>query len=67
MELDQRVKLARLIVALDEDDRDAVVSAYVDMGVRTKRMGEENHTRGTREGEREVGNQWQNAPIIYAW
>lgn len=40
MELEERVKLARLIVALDEDDKDGVVAAYIDMGVRTKRMGE---------------------------
>lgn len=40
MELEQRVKLARLILALAEDDRDAVVAAYTAMGVRTKNMGE---------------------------
>lgn len=40
MDLEKRVKLARLIVALEEDDRDKVVTAYTDMGVRTKRMGE---------------------------
>lgn len=40
MELDQRVKLAKLMVALDEDDKEAVVAAYIDMGIRTKRMGE---------------------------
>lgn len=40
MALEQRVKLARLIVALDEDDKEAVVAAYIDMGIRTKRMGE---------------------------
>lgn len=39
MGLEHRVKLARLMVALAEDDRDAVVAAYTDMGVRTKRMG----------------------------
>ncbi|CAM9173352.1 unnamed protein product [Pylaiella littoralis] len=41
MGLEQRVKLARLIVALDEDDREAVVAAYIDMGVRTKHMDPE--------------------------
>lgn len=40
MELEQRVKLARLILALAEDDREAVVAAYTAMGVRTKNMGE---------------------------
>lgn len=40
MELEQRVKLARLIVALEDDDRDKVVSAYKDMGVVTQNMGE---------------------------
>lgn len=40
MELEQRVKLARLIVALADDDREQVVSAYTAMGIRTKRMGE---------------------------
>lgn len=40
MELEQRVKLARLMVALDEDNKEAVVAAYIDMGIRTKRMGE---------------------------
>lgn len=40
MGLEERVKLARLIVALAEDDRPAVVKAYTDMGVRTKRMGQ---------------------------
>lgn len=40
MELEQRVKLARLIVALADDDREKVVSAYTAMGIRTKRMGE---------------------------
>lgn len=39
MELEQRVKLARLIVALADDDREQVVSAYTAMGIRTKRMG----------------------------
>ena len=43
MELEQRVKLARLILALAEDDRGAVVAAYTAMGVRTKNMGE-GHT-----------------------
>lgn len=43
MELEQRVKLARLILALAEDDREAVVAAYTAMGVRTKNMGE-SHT-----------------------
>lgn len=41
MELEQRVKLARLIVALAEGDKEHVVSAYTDMGIRTKRMGEQ--------------------------
>lgn len=40
MGLEQRVQLARLIVALAEDDQEAVVKAYTDMGIRTKRMGE---------------------------
>lgn len=43
MELEQRVKLARLILALAKDDREAVVAAYTAMGVRTKNMGE-RHT-----------------------
>ncbi|CAN0548578.1 unnamed protein product, partial [Ectocarpus sp. 8 AP-2014] len=38
MALEERVKLAKLIVALDEDDREGVVRAYIDMGIRTKRM-----------------------------
>eukprot|EP00903_Cladosiphon_okamuranus_P009325 g8894.t2 len=41
MDLEQRVKLARLMVALDEDDQEAVVAAYIDMGIRTKRMDPE--------------------------
>ncbi|CAM9857266.1 unnamed protein product [Laminaria digitata] len=41
MELEQRVKLARLILALAEDDREAVVAAYTAMGVRTKNMDPE--------------------------
>lgn len=40
MQLEERVKLARLIVALAEDDREGVVKAYTDMGVRTAKMGE---------------------------
>lgn len=44
MDLEQRVKLARLIVALADDDRDKVVSAYKGMGVVTKNMGEILHT-----------------------
>lgn len=39
MGVKERVKLARLIVALAEDDKSAVVKAYTEMGVRTKRMG----------------------------
>ncbi|CAM9998246.1 unnamed protein product, partial [Ectocarpus sp. 12 AP-2014] len=41
MALEERVKLAKLIVALDEDDREGVVRAYIDMGIRTKRMDPE--------------------------
>lgn len=60
MELEQRVKLARLIVALDEDDREAVVAAYIDMGIRTKRMseceaGRESERAREREKERAEG------------
>lgn len=57
MELEQRVKLARLIVALDEGDKEAVVAAYIDMGIRTKRMGKyerriDRHKQGEIERER---------------
>ncbi|CAM9270428.1 unnamed protein product [Discosporangium mesarthrocarpum] len=38
MTLPDRVKLARLVVALAEDDKEAVVGAYTDMGFKTKRM-----------------------------
>lgn len=40
MRLEERVKLARLIVALADDDKEAVVKAYTDMGFRTAKMGE---------------------------
>lgn len=43
MELEQRVKLARLITALAEDDRERVVDAYKAMGIVTERMGEAWH------------------------
>ncbi|CAM9352985.1 unnamed protein product [Ascophyllum nodosum] len=41
MALDQRLKLARLIVALADDDRERVVDAYIDMGFVTKNMDPE--------------------------
>lgn len=48
MGLEDRVRLARLIVALADDDKDAVVKAYTGMGVRTERMGEQSGVGGGR-------------------